>query len=263
MKTRYLGLLAGCFLAGCSGIWNAGDLAEWVRSQAIEAGCAPESIALDDWYTPRDGVNVWLGECVSQETGETIRLEIGVDRIWTPSATAVANDTVATTGGRAASGPAAKPEAVTELEAVYGPPSQAGFGSAVFYAQLEPDADLAAAALDKYRFFVGELWERYGEEAWLGPWRQVYARQPGVNSDIVGELRSITDFDASLSVSMILDNVEDPERAQAALTAVFDEPAIAELQVFNLGDGEAMSGILVAGRAPETGAATFLVFLLD
>ncbi len=263
MKTRYLGLLTGCLLAGCSGIWNAGDLVEWVRNQAIEAGCEPESIALDDWYTTRDGANVWLGECISQETGETVQLEIGVDRVWTPSATAVTERPTPAAGAQASDEPHATPDAIAELEAVYGPPSQAGFGSAIFYEQLEPDTDLTEAALAKYRYFVGELWERYGEEAWLEPWRLVYERPAGAQPDIVSELRSITDFDASLSVPMILDNLEDPERARAALAAAFDDPAMTELQVFNLGDGGAMSGILVAGHAPETGMATYLVFLLD
>jgi len=57
------------------------------------------------------------------------------------------------------------PADVTDLEAAYGPPSQAGFGSAVFY---EPDAaigDLPAWSLEKYKVFTGDLWERYGEEA--------------------------------------------------------------------------------------------------
>jgi hypothetical protein len=37
---------------------------------------------------------------------------------------------------------------------------------------------------------------------------------------------------------------------------------VAELRVFNLGDGEAMSGLLVAGRR-ASGDATFLAFLMD
>lgn len=156
----------------------------------------------------------------------------------------------------------AKPAYVTALEAAYGPPSQAGFGSAVFY---EPDAgigDLPAWALEKYKFFTGDLWERYGEDAWLGPWRQVYWRPDGVAPDIVAELRSIDDADAALSVEMILDNIEDPEAARAALAGVFDDPAMREVVVFNLGDSAAMSGVLVAGRR-TTGEAVFLLFLLD
>jgi hypothetical protein len=38
---------------------------------------------------------------------------------------------------------------------------------------------------------------------------------------------------------------------------------VSELRVFNLGDGAAMAGLLVAGRRGATGEATFLVFLLD
>jgi hypothetical protein len=47
------------------------------------------------------------------------------------------------------------------------------------------------------------------------------------------------------------------------LSAVFDDPAVTELRVFNLGDGGAMAGVLVAGRHGASGAATFLVFLMD
>jgi hypothetical protein len=62
---------------------------------------------------------------------------------------------------------------------------------------------------------------------------------------------------------MILDNLEGAEQARAALSAVYDDPAITELQVYNLGDGGAMSGLLIAGRQNETGETIFLVFLLD
>lgn len=154
------------------------------------------------------------------------------------------------------------PANVAALEAIYGPPSQAGFGSAIFY---EPDAaigDLPAWALEKYKFFTGDLWDRYGEAAWLGPWRQVYWRPDGAAPDIAAELRTIDDADAARSVEMILDNTDDPAAARAALAGVFDNPAMREVVVFNLGDGAAMAGVLVAGRR-TTGEAVFLVFLLD
>ncbi len=44
---------------------------------------------------------------------------------------------------------------------------------------------------------------------------------------------------------------------------LFDDPAVIELVVYNIGDGGAMSGILLAGRRQGSGAATFLLFLLD
>jgi len=154
-----------------------------------------------------------------------------------------------------------EPAYVTALEAAYGAPSQAGFGSAVFF---EPAAgeDLAQAALEKYKYFSGEQWERWGEDAWMGPWKEVYARPVGVKPDIVSELHSIADPDAQNSVPMILDVVQGADKARVALAAAYDDPAVTELRVFNLGDGGAMSGLLVAARR-DTGETTFLVFLLD
>jgi hypothetical protein len=37
---------------------------------------------------------------------------------------------------------------------------------------------------------------------------------------------------------MILDNINDAGEARAALSAAFDDPAVTELRVFNLGAGE-------------------------
>ena len=156
-----------------------------------------------------------------------------------------------------------KPEYVTDLETAYGAPSQEGFGSAVFYEKLKATDDLKDAALAKYKYFTGELWERWGENAWMGPWKEVYARKAGARPDIVAELRGITDDDASISTPMILDSVSEAEKARAALAAAYDDPAVTELRVYNLGDGGAMSGLLVAGRRGETGETTFLVFLYD
>ena len=153
--------------------------------------------------------------------------------------------------------------AVADLETVYGQPSQAGFGSAVFNQSLDAGASLEQAALAKYKYFVGDLWERYGEDAWMGPWKEVYARPAGAEADIAAELRGIDDQSTALSAEMILDNVDNADASRAALSAVYDDPAVTELRVFNLGDGEAMSGLLVVGRRVESADATFLVFLLD
>ena len=154
-----------------------------------------------------------------------------------------------------------KPEYVTALEAAYGAPSQVGFGSAVFYTDKDAK-DLAKAALKYYQHFVGELWERWGEEAWMGPWKEVYARKPGAKADITAELKGIKDVDARNSVPMILDVVDNADAARKALSDAFDDPAVTELRIFTLGDGGAMSGLLVAGKR-KTGEATFLVFLMD
>lgn len=153
--------------------------------------------------------------------------------------------------------------ALAALEAAYGAPSQAAFGSAVFTETLAPGDALDAHAKAWYAHFLGDQWEAAGEATWMGPWKEVHARPAGATPDIVAELRAITDPDARISVPMILDNLDGAEGARAALAAVYDDPAITELRVFTLGDGAAMSGLLVAGRAAATGSATFLVFLLD
>jgi hypothetical protein len=156
-----------------------------------------------------------------------------------------------------------QPAYVNALEAAYGPPSQAAFGSAVFYDRTSASADLEQAALAKYRYFVDELWERYGEAAWLSAWQEIYARQPEATADIIAELRSISDRSARLSVSLILDEIENAEQARAALSNVFDDPAVLALSVYTIGDGAALSGLLIAGQRAETDEAVFLVFLLD
>lgn len=148
------------------------------------------------------------------------------------------------------------------LEAAYGGPSQAAFGSAVFFEQVERSEELEKAALDKYKYFVGELWERYGEGAWMGAWKEVYARPKGAKHDIVAELNGITDPDAALSVPMVLSVVENADAAKKALSTAYDGDTVLNLKVYNLGDSAAMSGLLVAGRR-SNGEATFLVFLLD
>lgn len=156
-----------------------------------------------------------------------------------------------------------KPEYLTRLEAAYGKPGQSGFGSAVFFERLRDGDDLTSTALAKYKFFVGDLWARYGEQAWMAPWKQVYVRAAGAAPDIVSELRGISDPDASRSVPMLLDAVEGADAARAALAAAFDQSGVDELRVFNLGDGEAMSGLLIAGRLADSGESAFVVFLMD
>jgi len=156
-----------------------------------------------------------------------------------------------------------RPDCIRDLEAAYGPPSNSAFGSAVFSRRVDSSDELEPAAIAVYRAFIGELWARYGEDAWMGPWKKVYARGIGTEHEIDAELGSIADPSASESVPMLLDGFEDRERARAALAAAYDDPAVTELAVYTIGDGEAMSGLLVAGRRPQSKATTFLVFLMD
>jgi hypothetical protein len=151
---------------------------------------------------------------------------------------------------------------VTALQAIYGSPSQAGFGSAVFDEFIEPGRDLEPIALRYYQHFVGKLWEQFGADAWMSTWKQVYARPGGIESNIVAELRAIADPAAANHVPILLmEDTEDQDKAQQALAAVFDDPQVKDLSVYAIGDGAALSGLLVAGDRPN--AMTILISLID
>ena len=152
-------------------------------------------------------------------------------------------------------------ETIANLQAAYGPPSQAGFGSAVFCDRTERAEDLEAAALKRYRYFLGKTWERFGEEAWMASWRRIYQRQAD-RRDIVAELRSIDDPAARSSVAMLLDAIADPAAGRRALSAVYDAAGMKTVTAYTLGDGAALSGLLIAGRDRQ-GETILLVFLLD
>jgi hypothetical protein len=155
-----------------------------------------------------------------------------------------------------------KPDYVQSLEASFGAPSQSGFGSAVFYKQLKSEADLDQESLKIYQYFVGDTWERYGQEAWMSAWKKVYTRSPGAKHDVIAELNAINEANATLSVPMFLTGIENPEPAQKALARAFDDQTVVDLEVFTLGDGGAMSGILITGRR-KNGETTFVTFLMD
>jgi hypothetical protein len=155
-----------------------------------------------------------------------------------------------------------KPKYIFQMEAVYGPPSQSGFGTAVFSEIVEKSEPLESSALEIFKYFIGELWERYGEDAWMSVWKEVYHRQPDTNHDIAAELRGIKDRNIQQSVPMILEVVENADDAKLALSKTYDDKKVVDLKVYNLGDGEAMSGLLIAGRRSNN-ESTFLVFLMD
>lgn len=155
---------------------------------------------------------------------------------------------------------ATRPDYVKTLESVFGGPSQTGFGSTMLFAISHDRGELVRLARAAYRHFTGALWERWGEAVWMGPWRLIHERDSG--RDILAELSALEDPQARSSADMLLNDTEVPASARSALSAAFDDPAVQDLLVFSLGDGGAMSGVLVAARRVN-GQATFLVFLMD
>lgn len=74
-------------LSACSSIWNAGDLADWVREGAVKQGCQRQTIQLDEWYTETAEGNVWRGTCRDAQ-GNPRSFGIDVDPVWKPSKSA-------------------------------------------------------------------------------------------------------------------------------------------------------------------------------
>lgn len=153
--------------------------------------------------------------------------------------------------------------AVSALQGIYGGPEVQGMGSSVKEVEVPAGTSMEAVAKQRYQQFCGEIWERFGPENWLGQWAEVYQRPNGLSGDIVRELRELKDHSAELAGSMLLDNIDEPESAVAALRGVFDHPSIEELSIFRLGDGEAYSGVLIAAQSKASKPLVTLTFLMD
>jgi hypothetical protein len=132
----------------------------------------------------------------------------------------------------------------------------------VFDEIIEPGKNLEAIALRYYQHFVGKLWEQYGESAWMSTWKQVYVRPTGMQPDIVAELKAIAERSAAQYIPMLLlSETDDQARAQQALASVFNDPQVTDLSVYAIGDGAALSGLLLAGYCSNK--VTILISLLD
>ena len=83
-KIATLATVVMVFMSGCANIWNAGDLAVWVKDRAVEQGCQRETIELEEWYTETSKGNVWRGTCLDTN-GYDKSFGINVDPVWTPS----------------------------------------------------------------------------------------------------------------------------------------------------------------------------------
>lgn len=150
---------------------------------------------------------------------------------------------------------------VEPLVAVYGPAAASGLGSAVFTAQGIAADTLEPATLSRYQEFVGGSWDARAE-AWRSGFGEIYRRAGGDARGICAELHALQPPALRGVVQAMVDDMDDPGVARAALATVFDDGAVSDLRLYALGDGEAMAGVAVAAL-DASGAAVFLVMLLD
>jgi|694.fasta_scaffold28502_3 hypothetical protein len=153
--------------------------------------------------------------------------------------------------------------ALATLQSIYGGPEVKGMGSGVLDQPLPAGVPWESAAKQRYQQFCGDIWDRFGPDNWLGQWAEVYRRPEGQSGDIVRELRELKDHPTKLAGSMLLDNIDDPEPAVAALQDVFNHPSVQQLSIFRLGDGEAYSGLMIAAQSKATDRLVTLTLLMD
>lgn len=122
---------------------------------------------------------------------------------------------------------------------------------------------LVTVAREVYRDFVGELWERYGADAWLASWSLAAARDSDRAASVIDLLESLEDPLTRSAADMLVNANPDPDAARNALIVAFDQERVGHMEIYSIGDGEAMSGVLIAAHIRDASEATFLVFLMD
>lgn len=180
--------------------------------------------------------------------------------------------------------------ALEELKALFGGPSQVTLGAAVFCDPIKevvrggssstenkPDVPLAdqpqsevslcsdeqleSYAKRRYEYFAGDAWENFGAENWLATWNRVYQRDSQQGGEILDELKKIEEPATNLAASQLTENHDEPDRARDALSQVFDSEEILKLHLYQVGDTEAITGVLIAAVSAQDAIA--LVFLMD
>jgi hypothetical protein len=159
------------------------------------------------------------------------------------------------------------PKYAADLIDLYHEPDRCVLGTAVFYERVEPGADLRQVALRHYRYLVGKSEEEFANSNWLRPWKLVYQRTPDLEPTIFCEL----DVAARLSDIAYEDRLENmldlywPDgyiAAKQVLEPAFDVPEVETFQVYAIGDGEVIEGLLILGSRAN-GETITLAFLDD
>lgn len=150
---------------------------------------------------------------------------------------------------------------IESLINVYGKPSSAGFGSAVFYNTLKNN-NLESEALNNYKAFMGGQWNADTESRWKRTWKKCFERPKGTTPDILTELNNIKDPDAKRSVPLLTELIENADQGKLALAAVFNHAEMTKVEVYTVGDGEALSGLLLCGLFTDNNVCS-VICLMD
>ena len=150
---------------------------------------------------------------------------------------------------------------IESLMNVYGKPSSAVFGSSVFYNTLNY-TPLESEALNNYKAFLGGQWNADTETRWKSTWKKCFERPKGTTPDILTELNGIKDADAKRSVPLLTELIDNADQGKLALAAVFNHADMTKVEVYTVGDGEALSGLLLCGLFTENTVCS-VICLMD
>lgn len=153
-----------------------------------------------------------------------------------------------------------------ELQSIFGGPSENGFGSAAFMF-LAPEAkgthtSLSDQAKLVYQRFLGDAWDRFGANHWLAGWKKSFHRQAAETTDFLLEIKSSEYANLRRLLGVLIEGHENPEEALRALQTTFNARSVASFEAFEVGDNEAMSGLILAAEF-QSGGRSYLIFLMD
>ena len=151
--------------------------------------------------------------------------------------------------------------AAAALESIYGKASAAGFGSAVFHGPLAPGTTAEQEALRVYQAFLGEQWKAR-EADWKRGWKTLYDESAGSAKNVDAVLKAVSDPASRASVELLTTLLDNPDAALQALRGAYERPDLSAKGLYAIGDGEAMSGVIMAGTF-QSGYAITVVALMD
>ena len=153
---------------------------------------------------------------------------------------------------------------IVKLEQMFGGVSHDGAGSSVYRIAKEDKGIIDSIAWEQFKQYLGSKYTDITSSQWKRGWEKVYVRNLRSDSshNINTELNRHKDPRVKSSVPLLLEFVQPVVKARQALGGVYNRKDIKELAIFVIGDGEAYSGLLIAGRY-EDGTGCTLIAMAD
>lgn len=153
---------------------------------------------------------------------------------------------------------------ILKLEQMFGGVSHDGAGSSVYRITKEDVGIIDSVAWSHFKQYLGPKYTDTTASQWKKGWAKVYVRDLLSDSshNINTELSRHKDPRVKASVPLLLEFVQPVVKARQALGGVYNRKDIKELAIFVIGDGEAYSGLLIAGRYAD-GTGCTLIAMAD